>query len=182
MSGSTDAVRAAALLRVGSLVSLAVLATAVVVALAELDPARLAPANYPPGLDILSGVALTFLAFLGLAVVTSTGGGLPRATRLALGLTTVLYGLVALVVLGTLAAPAGPAGPVLGDLGAVVTTIAALLAATSALCAAALGAVALAAGPDRPGSRARSRPGSRRRPGLWSRRRSRRRARGGRAG
>jgi amino acid transporter len=79
----------------------------------------------------VSGVALTFFAFLGFGVVTFTAKDLkdpsrqlPRAMTIAIGLATVIYIAVSLGVLGTLGVEkvieAGPtaiavaAQPVLG--------------------------------------------------------------------
>ena len=49
-----------------------ILAFFAVVTIANIDPARLAPSTYPGVQDIVSGVALTFFAFLGFGIVTFT--------------------------------------------------------------------------------------------------------------
>jgi amino acid transporter len=91
------------------LILLAVFAVFIVVTLAQLDPGLLARSTYPPRVDIVASVALTFFAFLGFAVISFTGAdlpdparNLPRAMYLALGITTTLYVLVSLGVFGTL--------------------------------------------------------------------------------
>jgi amino acid transporter len=129
---------------------LAVFAVFVVVTLAGTDPALLAPSNYPPMMDVISSVALTFFAFLGFAVISFTGGdlpqpsrSLPRAMTIALAVTTALYVLVSLGVFGTLTvqeviqhgdtALAEAARPVLGDAGFAMMALAALLATSSSV-------------------------------------------------
>lgn len=131
-------------------VLLAVFAVFVVVTLAQVDASMLAPSTYPPTADIVSSVALTFFAFLGFAVISFTGGDLPnparsmpRATFLALAVTTALYVLVALGVFGTLTvdeviangetALAVAARPALGEAGFVMMAVAALLATSSSV-------------------------------------------------
>lgn len=132
------------------IVLLAVFAVFIVVTLAQLDPDLLAPATYPPPVDIVSSVALTFFAFLGFAVVSFTGADLPnpsrtlpRAMYLALGITTVLYVSVSLGVFGTLTvqevidngetALAVAAKPALGEAGFAIMAVAALLATSSSV-------------------------------------------------
>jgi amino acid transporter len=132
------------------LILLAVFAIFIVVTLAQLDPGLLAPSTYPPGLDIVSSVALTFFAFLGFAVISFTGAdlpnparNLPRAMYLALGITTALYILVSLGVFGTLTvqevidngdtALAVAAQPALGEAGFAMMALAALLATSSSV-------------------------------------------------
>jgi amino acid transporter len=131
-------------------VLLTVFAVFVVVTLVRIDPDLLAPSGYPPALDIVSSVALTFFAYLGFAVVSFTGGalpdpgrGLPKAMYLALGITITLYVLIALGVFGTLTvqqvvdngetALAVAAQPALGSAGFVMMTIAALLGTSSSV-------------------------------------------------
>jgi len=131
-------------------VLLAVFAVFIVVTLGQLDPELLAPSTYPPTVDIISSVALTFFAFLGFAVISFTGSdlpnpsrNLPRAMYLALAITTVLYVLVAIGVFGTLTvqqviengdtALAVAARPTLGEAGFVMMAIAALLATSSSV-------------------------------------------------
>jgi amino acid transporter len=94
---------------------------------------------------IIASVALTFFAFLGFNVLTFTAGdlknprrNLPLAMALSLGITTVLYVLIAIGVFGTLTVPevigygetaiAEAARPALGDAGFTAMAIAALLA------------------------------------------------------
>ena len=55
-----------------------ILAVFAAVTIANLDPALLAPSEYPAPRHIVSSVALTFFAFLGFGVVTFTAGTLPN--------------------------------------------------------------------------------------------------------
>jgi len=129
---------------------LAVFAIFIVVTVKEMDPSMLARSTYPDTVDIVSSVALTFFAFLGFAVISFTGGdlpdpkkNLPRATYLALGVTTALYVLVAIGVFGTLSvqeviangdtALAVAAKPSLGQAGFAMMAIAAMLATSSSV-------------------------------------------------
>lgn len=131
-------------------VLLAVFAIFIVVTLAQINPQLLAPSTYPPTVDVISSVALTFFAYLGFAVISFTGGdlpdparNLPRAMYLALGITTALYVLVSVGVFGTLTveevlangdtALAQAAKPALGEAGFVMMAIAALLATSSSV-------------------------------------------------
>jgi amino acid transporter len=132
------------------IVLLVVFAVFIAVTLAQLDPDLLATDTYPPTTDIVSSVALTFFAFLGFTVISFTGDdlpdpsrNLPRAMYLALGITTVLYVLIALGVFGTLTvdevvangetALAEAAKPALGQAGFAMMAVAALLAASSSV-------------------------------------------------
>jgi amino acid transporter len=132
------------------LVLLAVFGVFIVVTLAQLQPELLAPSTYPPALDIVASVALTFFAFLGFAVVSFTGSdlpdpsrNLPRAMYLSLAITTALYVLVSLGVFGTLTtqevidngdtALAVAAQPALGEAGFAIMAVAALLATSSSV-------------------------------------------------
>ncbi len=131
-------------------VLLGVFAIFIGVTLLRIDPGLLAPSAYPPALNIVSSVALTFFAYLGFAVVSFTGGALPdagrnlpRAMYLSLGITTALYVLVALGVFGTLTtqqvaehgqtALAVAAQPALGTAGFVMMAVAALLGTASSV-------------------------------------------------
>jgi len=132
------------------IVLLAVFAVFIVVTLAQLDPALLAPSTYPPTADIVSSVALTFFAYLGFTVISFTGGdlpdparNLPRAMYVALGITATLYILIAIGVFGTLTvqqvvdngetALALAAKPALGEAGFAMMAVAALLATSSSV-------------------------------------------------
>lgn len=132
------------------LILLGVFAVFLVVIFTQFDPQLLAPADYPPALDIVSSVALTFFAFLGFTVITFAGAdlpdpgrNLPRATYLALAITTVLYVLIALGVFGTLTvqqvmdngdtALAVAARPALGDAGFALMAVAAMVATSSSV-------------------------------------------------
>ncbi|MGW5075509.1 APC family permease [Rhodococcus sp. NPDC004095] len=129
-------------------VLLTAFAVFVVVTLAQIEPDLLARSTYPPVVDIISSVALTFFAYLGFTVVSFTGGdlpdpsrNLPRAMYLALGITIALYILISVGVFGTLTvdeviangdtALAVAAKPTLGDAGFAIMAFAALLATSS---------------------------------------------------
>jgi amino acid transporter len=131
-------------------VLLAVFAVFIVVTLGQLDPDLLAPSTYPPTTDIISSVALTFFAYLGFTVISFTGADLPNAERnlpramyLALGITIILYVLIAIGVFGTLTvqevidngdtALAVAAQPALGQAGFAMMAVAALLATSSSV-------------------------------------------------
>ena len=137
---------------------LAVFGVFVVVTWTQVDVTLLAPSTYPPALDIVSSIALTFFAYLGFAVISYTGAALPnparnlpRAMFLALGITTLLYVLVSIGVFGTLSvedvirygdtALAEAARPVLGQAGFAMMAVAALLATSSSVNANIYGAV-----------------------------------------
>jgi amino acid transporter len=126
-----------------------ILAVFAAVTMANIQPSLLAPSGYPGVQDIISGVALTFFAFLGFGVMTFTVGSLrdpkrelPRSVVLALGLTTLTYVLIAVGVFGTLTvaqaigygetAIAEAARPSLGDAGFTIMAVAALIATAGA--------------------------------------------------
>jgi amino acid transporter len=130
-------------------VVIGILAVFAAVTIANMHPALLAPSTYPGVQDIVSGVALTFFAFLGFGVVTFTAkdlvdpaSQLPRAMAIAIGLATAIYIAVAIGVFGTLTVPeviaAGPtaiavaAQPVLGQAGYYLMSITALFATAGA--------------------------------------------------
>ena len=127
---------------------LAVFVVFVAATLPDVDWGLLAFDGYPAVSDIVSSVALTFFAYLGFSVITFAAGdladparGLPSAMYGSLGVTAMLYVLVALGVFGTLTvaevigygetAIAEAARPVLGDVGFVMIAIAAMLATAS---------------------------------------------------
>ena len=131
---------------------LATFAVFVVATLGQLDTSLLSPAGCPAWGQIIASVALTFFAFLGFAVISFAAGDLadptrelPRAMYWALGVTTVLYVLVALCVFGTLpvdqvvaygpTAIAEAARPTLGEAGFTLMSVAALLATSSSVTA-----------------------------------------------
>jgi amino acid transporter len=128
---------------------LAVFAVFICVTLANMDTSLLAFSGYPPASKIISSVALTFFAYLGFNVITFTGGDLrnprrdlPRATYLSIGITAVVYVLIAIGVFGTLTvaevigygetAIAEAARPTLGDAGFTIMAVVALLATAGA--------------------------------------------------
>ncbi len=130
-------------------VVLGILVVFAVVTLANLHPQLLAPSGYPPLRDIISGVALTFFAFLGFGIITFTAKDLaeparqlPRAMYLALGIATVIYVAIALGVFGTLTvekvissggtALAVAAEPALGRAGYWLMSVTALFATAGA--------------------------------------------------
>jgi amino acid transporter len=130
-------------------VVLGILAFFAVVTLVNMHPSLLAPSGYPPLRDIVSGVALTFFAFLGFGIITFTAKDLarpsrqlPRAMYLALGIATVIYIGVSLGVFGTLTvekvissggtAIAVAAEPTLGKAGYWLMTVTALFATAGA--------------------------------------------------
>ena len=129
-------------------VLLAVFAVFIAVTIIDIDPDLLAFSGYPPVFDIVASVALTFFAYLGFSVISFAAGDLrdparelPRATYVALGVTTLVYVLIALGVFGTLTveqaigygetAIAEAARPALGEAGFVMMAVAALLATAS---------------------------------------------------
>jgi amino acid transporter len=129
---------------------LAVFAVFIAVTIADIDVDLLAFSGYPSFSDIVASVALTFFAYLGFSVITFAAGDLrdparelPRAMYAALGVTTVLYVLIAVGVFGTLTvdeaigygetAIAEAARPALGDAGFTMMAIAALLATASSV-------------------------------------------------
>ena len=126
-----------------------ILALFAIVTIANMEPSLLAPSGYPGLRDIVSGVALTFFAFLGFGVVTFTAKDLadpsrqlPRAMAIAIGLATLIYVAVAIGVFGTLSVSeviaAGPtaiavaAQPVLGQAGFWLMSVTALFATAGA--------------------------------------------------
>jgi amino acid transporter len=130
-------------------VVLGILTFFAVVTLVNMHPSLLAPSGYPPFRDIVSGVALTFFAFLGFGIITFTAKDLakpsrqlPRAMYLALGIATVIYIAVSLGVFGTLTvekviasggtAIAVAAEPTLGRAGYWLMTVTALFATAGA--------------------------------------------------
>jgi amino acid transporter len=123
---------------------LGVFAVFIVATLSNIDTSLLAFSGYPSASKIISSVALTFFAYLGFNVISFTGGDLrnprrdiPRATYLAIGITAVVYVLIALGVFGTLTvtqvigygetAIAEAARPTLGDAGYTIMAVVALL-------------------------------------------------------
>jgi amino acid transporter len=114
------------------------------VTLPSIDLDKLAFSDYPPVSDIVASVALTFFAFLGFSVITFAAGDmrdpardLPKAMNRALGVTTLVYVLVAVSVFGTLTVAQvvayGPTAiaeagrPALGDAGFTMIAIAAMV-------------------------------------------------------
>jgi amino acid transporter len=159
MAGAKFVARVAGVLVV---VLLFVFAFFIVVTIKDVDWSLLAFSGYPSFSKIVASIALTFFAFLGIGVMTFTVGSLrdpkrelPRATALALGLTTTTYVLIALGVFGTLTvaeaiaygetAIAEAARPSLGDAGFTIMAIAALFATAGATNGTIFGSVNLTA-------------------------------------
>jgi amino acid transporter len=131
---------------------LGVFAVFITVTIVDIDWDLLAFSEYPSFSAIIASVALTFFAYLGFSVITFAAGDLrdptrelPKAMYGALGVTTVLYVLIALGVFGTLTvaevigygetAIAEAARPALGDAGFTIMAIAAMLATASSVLA-----------------------------------------------
>lgn len=129
---------------------LAVLAVFAIAGLAFIDPARLAPATYPPAPMVFYALALTFFAYEGFRVITNAAADmpdpaktLPRAITTSILIVMVLYVALAFAVFGNLPlaevikardyALADAAKPVFGHAGFVVVALAALLATASAI-------------------------------------------------
>ena len=125
-------------------VMIGILSVFVVVTLPSIDLDLLAFDEYPPASDIVASVALTFFAFLGFSVITfavgdmrDPGRDLPKAMNRALGVTTLVYVLVAIAVFGTLTVDEvvryGPTAiaeagrPALGDAGFTMIAVAAMV-------------------------------------------------------
>ena len=125
-------------------VMVGILAVFVAVTLPSIDLDMLAFSGYPPVSDIVASVALTFFAYLGFSVITFAAGDmrdpakdLPKAMNRALGVTTIVYVLVAVSVFGTLTVAEvvqyGPTAiaeagrPALGDAGFTMIAIAAMV-------------------------------------------------------
>jgi amino acid transporter len=125
-------------------VMIGILGIFVVVTLPSIDLDLLAFDDYPPVSDIVASVALTFFAFLGFSVITFAVGDmanptrdLPKAMNRALGVTTIVYVLVAVSVFGTLTVDEvvryGPTAiaeagrPALGDAGFTMIAVAAMV-------------------------------------------------------
>jgi amino acid transporter len=159
MTGATFVSRVAGVMVV---VLLCVFAVFIAVTISDVDFDLLAFSGYPPFAKIVASIALTFFAFLGFGVMTFTVADLrnparelPRAVALALGLTTVLYVLIAIGVFGTLTvdeaigygetAIAEAARPTLGDAGFTLMAVAALIATAGATNGTLFGAAGLTA-------------------------------------
>ncbi len=127
---------------------LGVFAVFICVTVVNINPDLLAFSGYPRFSKILASVALTFFAYLGFNVITFTAGDLrnpahdlPRAMTFALGITSLVYVLIAIGVFGTLTttevigygetAIAEAARPTLGDAGFTIMAIVALLSTAS---------------------------------------------------
>ena len=133
-------------------VLLGVFAVFIAVTIPDIDFDLLAFSTYPSVSTIVASVALTFFAYLGFSVITFAAGelrdptrDLPKAMYGALGVTTVLYVLIAVGVFGTLTvdevigygetAIAEAARPALGEAGFTMMAVAAMLATSSSVLA-----------------------------------------------
>jgi len=125
-------------------IMLGILGVFVVVTLPSIDLDKLALSDYPSVSDVVASVALTFFAYLGFSVITFAVGDmrdpardLPKAMNRALGVTTIVYVLVAISVFGTLTVDEvvqyGPTAiaeagrPALGDAGFTMIAVAAMV-------------------------------------------------------
>ncbi len=125
-------------------IMLGILGVFVVVTLPSIDLDKLAFSDYPSVSDVVASVALTFFAYLGFSVITFAVGDmrdpardLPKAMNRALGVTTIVYVLVAISVFGTLTVDEvvqyGPTAiaeagrPALGDAGFTMIAVAAMV-------------------------------------------------------
>jgi amino acid transporter len=132
------------------LVKITLLAIFAIAGLIYLEPARLAPAGYPPVSAILFSLAVTFFAYTGFSVITNAAEDmaepvktLPRAIMTAIVVVMVLYVAIGLAVFGNLPADqviaardyalAEAARPVFGQAGFVVVSLTALLSTASAI-------------------------------------------------
>jgi len=130
--------------KVGVLVVLAI------AGLRFLQPALLAPADYPPADMILFSLGITFFAYEGFRVITNTAEDmddpaktLPRAMLTSIVLVMLLYIGVTVAVFGNLPADqvveakdyalAAAARPVFGQAGFVAVSLAALVSTASAI-------------------------------------------------
>jgi amino acid transporter len=128
---------------------LGVFAIFIVVTISNINLDLLSFSGYPAFSKILASVALTFFAYLGFNVITFAAGelrdpahDLPRAMYGALGVTTVVYVLIAIGVFGTLTvaevvmfgetAIAEAARPTLGEAGFTIMAVVALLSTAGA--------------------------------------------------
>ena len=119
------------------------------VTVTNVDLGKLSFGGYPSFSKIIASVALTFFAYLGFNVITFAAADLrepkkelPRAMYTAVGLTSVVYVLIAIGVFGTLTvaevigygetAIAEAARPALGDAGFTVMAVAALFSTAGA--------------------------------------------------
>jgi amino acid transporter len=110
----------------------------------KINTDLLAFSGYPSFSKIIASVALTFFAYLGFNVITFTGGdirdprrNIPLATYISIGITAIVYILIAIGVFGTLTvtevigygetAIAEAARPALGDAGFTIMAVCALL-------------------------------------------------------
>jgi amino acid transporter len=125
-------------------VMIGILGLFVVVTLPSIDLDKLSFSGYPSVSKIVASVALTFFAYLGFSVITFAAGDmrdpardLPKAMNRALGVTTLVYVLVAVSVFGTLTVAEvvqyGPTAiaeagrPALGDAGFTLIAVAAMV-------------------------------------------------------
>jgi len=131
-------------------VKMGVLVVFAIAGIIYMDPARLAPADYPPVTTIFYSLAITFFAYEGFRVITNAAEDmedpvrtLPRAIMTAISLVMILYVTVSLAVFGNLTtdeviaakdfALAEAAKPIFGQTGFIIISIAALLSTSSAI-------------------------------------------------
>jgi len=131
-------------------IKLGILAVLLVAGASTLKPAMLEVHSHLATGTLLASVGLTFFAYAGYGMMANAAAAvkdpartMPRAFALAIGVTIVLYVLLALVVLGNVTpadlaryadtAVAQAATPVLGQVGFTIVSIGALLATASAV-------------------------------------------------
>lgn len=132
------------------ILKLTILVAFTVLALANIDPQRLAFAEAPPLMGIFLAIGLTFFAYQGFSLICNTvedmqvpERNMPRAILLAITLVMLLYVAVSVAVLGNLSleeviraqdyALAEAARPFLGDMGFKIMAVAALISTASAI-------------------------------------------------
>jgi amino acid transporter len=137
-------------------VKITVLVGFIAVGAAGVDAARLAPATWAPGSEIVAGGLIIFVAYEGFELITNAAEDvrdvkiLPRALYASIAGVIVLYVLISAVAVGSLPVPqvvaakeyalAAAAEPVLGRAGFAAISVAALLSTLSAINATLYGA------------------------------------------
>jgi amino acid transporter len=133
---------------VSVIVVMVVLTGVALLGLTTMDPANLSPAQWPPTINIIASLALTFFAYTGFQIITNSvedmadpKSQLPRSIYISIAITILIYVLVSIMVYGNLTvdqvqqaqdtALAQAAEAVLGNLGAVLMVIAAVFATAS---------------------------------------------------
>ncbi len=127
-----------------------ILAGFIVAAAPGVETSRIGPGQWPGPIDIVVAAAIVFLSYEGFGLITNAAEDmrdprrtLPRSILLSVGITILLYVLVAFTVLGTVSigqlqesgerALALAAEPTLGRAGFIAVSIAALFSTASAI-------------------------------------------------